>query len=166
MNFIMEDVGPKITRLDIKAMENKISVFLPEDYKIFLLESNGGAPNPRYFLIEGWENNDKGGIDTFYGFSYIVQGFKYDLEEHFETYKGRIPTNLFPIACTGMGDVIVLSVAGYDKGKVYIWDHEQEHFPPTYDNIYKIADSFREFIDSIHYYDPLEGVDIESLLIK
>jgi hypothetical protein len=38
-----------------------------------------------------------------------------------------------------------------DKGRVYYWDHDNEHWPPSYDNLYMIAETFGEFLDSIHW---------------
>lgn len=38
-------------------------------------------------------------------------------------------------------------------GKVYFWDHEGEEMdddsPPTWDNVYLIANSFTEFLDNL-----------------
>ncbi len=51
------------------------------------------------------------------------------------------------------GNIICLSLTGDTAGKVYYWDHDGETDPPTFDNVYKIADSFQGFLDSIHFFD-------------
>jgi hypothetical protein len=35
-------------------------------------------------------------------------------------------------------------------GKVFFWDHEAETNPPSYANCHLIADSFNEFIETLH----------------
>ena len=46
---------------------------------------------------------------------------------------------------------------------MYYWDHDAEHTPPTYDNIYFIAESFPAFLESIHFQDI--SADVVKLLI-
>src|ERR1700690_1961351 len=143
MGYEMGEFGPTITVFNIRALEKKLSLKLPATYKAFLLKNNGGRPKPNTaYTIQGWENNEKGDVHFFLGIGYAGHGFSYDLEEDYKTLRDRIPRNLFPIATTDFGDFILLSLSGADKGSVHIWDHEKEHCPPTYANIYKIADSF------------------------
>jgi hypothetical protein len=167
MKYEMEEIGPKIKKENIDVLENKLSLTLPDPYKEFLLKNNGGRPKPNIaFPIHGWKNNERGYVHYFFGIDFVSEGYKYDLEEEYLIYKDRIPRNLIPIGSTEFGDVIALSMFGSDRENVYIWDHEKEHSPPTYRNIYKIANSFSAFVESLHYYDPLEGVDIESIIRK
>lgn len=63
---------------------------------------------------------------------------------------GRVPANLIPIACDGSGDLICLALFGPDTGQVVFWDYLDERDEPTYENVYRVADSFSEFIASIH----------------
>ena len=41
---------------------------------------------------------------------------------------------------------------------VYYWDHDREHSPPTYDNLFLIAETFDEFLDSIYFEDLSEEI--------
>jgi len=164
MAFTMKEVGRSLSEEDIRTLEFKLSLLLPKDYKAFLLANNGGRPEPDAFPILNFENNPKDAIADFFG---IDQELETDnIEWNYTVLKGRIPNHLLPIADTGSGDLICLSLSGIDKGKVYFWDHEGEHEPPTYDNVYLIADSFEEFLDSIHFWDPLEGIDVDSMIIE
>jgi len=62
---------------------------------------------------------------------------------------GRIPSNLFPFASDDGGDLICISLWGDDSGNIVFWDYYNEHFPPTYANVYYIASSFSEFINNM-----------------
>ena len=79
---------------------------------------------------------------------------------------GRIPENLFPIACEDGGSLICLSLSGSDKGAVYYWDYYGETQPPSYDNVYQIAGTFQGFLDSLHFYDPLAEADANPTPVK
>lgn len=78
-------------------------------------------------------------------------------------YRGRIPPNLLPIAHDPFGNLICLSVAGQDRGKVYFWDHEvevREGEIPSYRNVSFIADNFESFLDGLTTWPlPEQGTD-------
>jgi hypothetical protein len=143
----MEEYGCALCDADIDRIESHFGIKLPQDYRTFLLRYNGGRPTPAAFPIRGLANNLFGGIHFFFG---IEGPFEcYDLDSNFDTFAGRMPANLLPIACTGCGDMVCLSLFGEDAGAVLFWDHEAEHSPPTYANVYKIASSFSDFITGI-----------------
>lgn len=64
-----------------------------------------------------------------------------------------MPQGFFPIACEDGGNIICLILSGTMAGKVYYWNHDEESQPPTFNNAYKIADSFENFLDSLHFVD-------------
>ena len=165
MTFAMLEVGPPLTDARIATLERKLAVVLPADYRMFLKQYNGGRPDPRYFPIHGLDNNSFGGIQIFFELDCKIQSANIDW--NYLTYMRRIPGNLFPIACDDGGNLICLSVGGSDKGAVYYWDHDNEHSPPSYDNVYLIAETFGEFLDSIHFEDLSAEVEkIKGKLIK
>jgi hypothetical protein len=60
------------------------------------------------------------------------------------------------------GNVIVLSVAGSAKGKVYFWDHELEAPEgelQSSENVHPVADSFQSFLDGLQ---PLSDASVEG----
>lgn len=147
----MIDAGPFVTDLDIKRLEKKCKVNLPSAYKAFLLNYNGGHCDPAYFPLVGFKNNPVGHIQLFYSINHPIEccspGWNY------ETFLGRMPSGFFPFACEDGGNILCLSLIGNDSGAVYYWDHDAETNPPTFDNVYKVADSFEAFLDSIHFVD-------------
>jgi hypothetical protein len=148
LTFAMLEVGSALTEARIAALEQKLAVVLPADYRMFLTRNNGGRPDPRHFPIYGLHNNPFGGIQIFFEVDCAVQSANIDWNH--VTYLGRIPKNLLPIACDDGGNLICLSLGGADRGAVYYWDHDDEHSPPSYDNVYLIAQTFGEFLDSIY----------------
>jgi hypothetical protein len=164
MSFTMSDVGKPLSDGDIVEMEKKLAVSLPEDYKTFLKQYNGGRPDPKFFPIFGFKNNTVGQVQDFFGIDDPFESCR--LDWNFQTFFGRIPDNLFPIACEDGGSLICLSISGSDKGAIYYWDYYGETQPPSYDNIYQIAGTFQGFLDNIHFYDPLAEEDANPTIVR
>lgn len=164
MKFTMKDEGPPLSPHDILQVERRLGVTLPEDYKAFLFTHNGGRPNLDAFPIHGMPMNPNGGIQKFYGIIRVMGASH--IESSYSRLKGKIPPNLFPIACTDGGSEVCLSLWGDDQGAVYLWDWYDREIPPTYKNVYLIARSFQEFLDSIHSWNPLEGIDVDVMQNK
>lgn len=66
----------------------------------------------------------------------------------------RMPSNMLPIAHDPGGNLICISCAGDDFGRVYFWDHENEvnygkASDQDYSNLYLVADNFRGFIEGL-----------------
>lgn len=150
-NFKMTELGRTLSDGDVKSLEKELGFLLPSKYREFLLSYNGGRPIPADFPITGFPNNPSGGIQIFLGIDR-----KYNSSNIAWSYKilsKRIPTFFLPIAGTDVGNLVCLAIGGENEGKVYLWDHENEHTPPTYRNVYLIADSFQAFLNSIYYHD-------------
>ena len=151
MNFKMTKVGLSLTPERVTRMEKQPNVVLPENYKAFLFQFNGGRPDPNCYPIRGLHNNPFGGIQHFLFLDHQIGSC--NLDWAYRTYRGRVLPNLFPIAYEDRGNVICLSLWERDQNTGYYWDHEAEYIPPTYDNVYLIAPSFLEFLECILYRD-------------
>ena len=154
----MTECGPPIFEADVVRLERRIECTLPTRYREFLLRHNGGRPSLEIFPIDGLENNSFDGIQVFFSIKSEIESC--DLYWNLEVMDGRLPANLFAIACTDCGDLICLSLFGDDEGSVFFWDIHQEQEFPTYDNVYFIASSFDEFIDRLYE----EGSDFRERL--
>jgi cell wall assembly regulator SMI1 len=143
----ISECGPPLNDENVRLLENELGFSLPKEYRDFLLRYNGGRPIPRAFPIRNLTNNPFGVIQVFFR---IGGDFETStLIWNWEIHNGRIPSNLFPIACDDGGDLICISLFGDDAESVVFWDYHQETNEPTYDNVYHIADSFEEFLESI-----------------
>lgn len=134
----------------LQAIEEYWRFGLPKDYRSFLLEFNGGEPVEKYFYFKDTEE-DGSCIDEFFGFK--RDGIDNLLVK--ADYTGdRIPENMLAIARAAFGDLILLTVKGKDRNRVYLWNHEMEADPnqgetPDYSNLTLIADSFTEFVEGL-----------------
>jgi hypothetical protein len=146
---------------DIERASQQIGKIFPSDYKNFLLNSNGGHPIKSNFpLLIPINNNEHDGEIAW--FNNIGNYESNNLINNFNTFSNRIPNNLISIGCNSFGDQICLCVYGTDYGKVYFWDHENEaaafgHEEPWMNNVYLIANSFADFINSLYKFDLVLG---------
>lgn len=147
--------GPQLEEKDLHALEARLRICLPDDYSKFLLAYNGGKPEPATVNIQGWEKNPSHRIQVFFRIG--GRTMSSELVWNYEVTRGRIPKELLPIASTGTGDLFCISLSGSNKNYVYIWDSQDERTEPTYENIYTVARSFKEFLDGFYHYDPLES---------
>ncbi|MBK9262343.1 MAG: SMI1/KNR4 family protein [Polyangiaceae bacterium] len=135
---------------EIEQFEKRRGIALPQEYKRFLLKSNGGRPVPDTFDVPGWAH-DGSVIHHFHG---IHWGEYYKLDEECEAYQDRIPADLLPIAADVFGNAICLGWKGKRRGKIYFWDHEDELDEnglsrQDYSNVFLVANSLEEFLGKL-----------------
>jgi cell wall assembly regulator SMI1 len=130
---------PPASPEQIDALERRIGVPLPADYRAYLAAQNGGR----------LENNNEA-AKTIFGLGelpdYTNMGDKLD------TYAGRVPAWLLPVAQDEYGNLFAVSLRPRDNGSVWFWDHEEEADegePPTEDNLERKADSWTGFLDGL-----------------
>ncbi|WP_339527211.1 SMI1/KNR4 family protein [Pseudomonas sp. EA_35y_Pfl2_R111] len=153
MKIKVTPIADSVNEDVIKRFEEALGSKLPEDYRGFMLDHNGGDPEERcVFKLKG--------VDGPYSESLVRYLFAFSaetdesIEYNYEVYTlaKRLPENILPIGEDPGGNLICLSFQGEDAGKVYFWDHEQEGLTEsssTYSNLQIIADNFYEFIDGL-----------------
>jgi hypothetical protein len=99
---------------------------LPDDYRDFLFQNNGGQPTPAFFWIE--PQKDGSDVHQFYGLHNGPAHLCIDTYIGEERY--GIPSTMLPIGDDGLGDFICLGVSSANFGGVYFLDHERH----PYDN--------------------------------
>jgi hypothetical protein len=146
---------------DIAAIEASLGYSLPENYIDFLIHF-GGMGTCAIFDLKYPET-----LDIMMRPS-IILGIKvpehpqYELLYNINSLKPRNLPNLLPIARCAFGEKLCLSLAGADQGHIYLWEPEDVPMfsdikvPDYDDNIYRVADSLDEFVDSLYitYYAP------------
>jgi len=134
---------------ELSQYEQQLGIRLPHEYRKFLLEFNGGSPRPNRFRFKG--SNTGSQVLSFFGFASF-----YNVLEELETYSGRLPKRLFPVAAEAGGNLLCISLSGEDAGSIYFWDHELEadlsqgQTPDSINNTTLVADGFCEFLDSFY----------------
>jgi len=145
----------KLSLEEIRVFAEQLGIpSLPEDYVEFLRLNNGGRPSPDTYMIP---NHSEGfcDIQVFFGIDRDIEADC--LDWRFYVYQTRIPSPLFPIGNSSTNDLICLSLSGGTRGGVFFWDAMAETDFPSFANVYKIADSFTEFLENLFdYQEPAE----------
>jgi cell wall assembly regulator SMI1 len=148
MTVRIDESEASISASELEAIEKKLGIHLPDQYRSFLLVHNGGRPTPSIFR---YRNEAGPYTDSEVDWFLAIQSKDYnDFETYYDRYKIhriRMPTELVPIADDPGGNVICIVVDGPKLGAVYFWDHEEEQDLPSYKNVHLIANSFDEFMN-------------------
>ncbi|MBX3414199.1 MAG: ankyrin repeat domain-containing protein [Pirellulales bacterium] len=132
---------------DIRDFEQKIGFTLPEDYRAFLLQRNGGwfchdevcpLKDPR-----GYQGEKLIDLDSLDSLSTDNVGLEYRRNN----YGGQLPPDMLVIGTAAMGDGLVVPLTGKRRGAVLLFDHEGSG--EWNERLYLIADSFETFMHSI-----------------
>lgn len=135
----------RISLEEIKNFETEYNVNLPERYKGFLLNWNGGYPEPSMFEI----SVEKGVsvIDHFFG----IGDEESDLSDYIDVYEYRLPTGFVPIAYDPGGNVICLGTKDPYYDNIYFWDHENEQGDnENMSKMYFLANNIDEFLGNLY----------------
>ena len=141
-----------LTKEEIKKIEEKYKIQLPQDYVNFILTYQDKTIKDDYafFPLERAPITGKDGNNM------ISYFFKGELEKEIKDMYEIFRDNVIPIAGVLNGDLICIGVKGEYKEKIYYWWHENE-IDDDPDNIratlFLIANSFRDFILSFEYYE-------------
>jgi hypothetical protein len=156
------DQGPQLDVAQIAAYEQRYGLQLPEDYKAFLLAYNGGRPEPSNFKICNFKNNPVGRVKAFLGIGRSPDFW--NLDYFFREIPNALPKEVQPIASTSGPDYVVLSIGKNDFGTVYYWDAYNAPKKPSRTDLYYVAKSFTEFLNTI--YEETAFYTTEERLIR
>lgn len=141
---IINEYG-RLYEIELSDFEKTNIIRLPEDYRKFLLEFNGGSPIRK--------NNLRPSTNVNYILGMHNGPYYASLYKHIEMFKNRLPVSTFPIATDTFGNLFIMSLHKQNYGYIYFWDHEGE---PEYqdghntDNCSFVAYSFSEFINNLN----------------
>ncbi len=142
--------GPT-TDADVRDFEAQVGR-LPADYRAFLLEHNGGRPEPEVFTISDVEGCSS--VDWL--LCLVDDPYWASLPQHQAMFEGRVPPELLVFGSDPGGNQIALGLTAEHAG-VWFWDHENEEMdedqPPTWDNLTRVAPSFDAFLDRLFEQD-------------
>jgi len=145
----IEDAGPPLTEERIAAFEKELGVSLPEQYRRFLLGTNGGMPSPDRDIVdlEGAPRSCTD-VQVLYRIGGSVESS--ELSWNKSTLSERIPDDLLPIACDSGGNDFCLSLRENDRGAVLFCDLESVwgDFEAT-PKFYPLAPDFDSFLAMI-----------------
>ena len=143
MNF--EFTFEKISLAEIETFEQTYDIELPEEYKRFLLSTNGGKTVNYKF-----ETKDQTIASYMMLFLPLSLKNENNVEHCFTNYNRTeiIPQDFLPIGLDPMNNLICLSVTSERKGKVYFCGltYFKEQQALRNESIRLIANSFDEFL--------------------
>jgi hypothetical protein len=140
------------TEESLNDLETSLGFRLPDDYRRFLMEFNGGAPEPSVCTFETSDGPSNASVRFFLTIEPSVKS--YSIERYLRVFASRIPAGLMPIASDSFGNLFLIDGGAKAYGSVYFWDHELEDADedtdePTWDNISLLAPSFGAFVQAL-----------------
>jgi len=170
---------PPASEEEIARLESAINSKLPPDYREFLKKINGGRIDTdehlgKYACFkvkwspgQRWGSGDESAIlGNLYSLNYEFLKMKlrntnppFEIYEALEAFRSaddfRIPEDTISIGDDPGSNQILLGISGDNRGKVFYWFREGEKDPddpnpPGYDNVGFVANTFNEFLNSIH----------------
>jgi hypothetical protein len=164
---LMEFKAPPAPQDQLEAFEVELGTTLPEDYRQFLVRTNGGVIRGRY-RFKGLTPRG----ETQFAFIENVCGFR--AEPHLSLRFNRacgsdrasgFPNELLWIMADPGGNGICLGLTGKHRGHLCLWIHDELPDPAEWDgtvetasNVLPLADSFTDFIAGV---GPREASDSE-----
>jgi hypothetical protein len=133
-----------LQEVELNDFERENNIELPNDYRNFLLEFNGGKPKP--------DKNENPETIVTYILGMHNGDYYASLYKQIDMFKGRLPLSTFPIATDPFGNLFIMSLHPEGHGHIYFWDHEGEteyqdgHYT---ENCSFVAYTFSEFINNL-----------------
>ena len=134
----------------ISILENKFEVVLPEDYKRFLLQENGGRNTAYKYknLVRISQISEEINIDVMFGVETNIKNA--DIEQWTSEYRDDLFPNSIIIGDTIQHGFIVFWLSNEDNRGIYYYDDTYEFESSTDDvNTYFLANSFSEFLSMV-----------------
>ncbi len=115
---------------DLARLTTTLGGELSDEYKYFLSLFGGVLLGDEDHVVKApvGEPCPWGNLVTPEIFYPLLHGDPYSIEDQHQTYLGRLPRGVLPIADDPGGNQFCLDVAGAFPGTVWFWDHEQRWF--------------------------------------
>lgn len=168
----LEHLGAKKCATSKETKERAFSEFesvvghLPGTYKYILDHFVGDIEfdnivSFRPDVLSPWSTEDgTDSIEIMYG---LVSKYGLSLQEVYDTYKERIPTNWIPIGAVPGGNQILMFLGDDRESFVGFWDHESEE--SSDEAITKVTNGLKQFVERLFVdnskYDNPKVVDIK-----
>ena len=142
---------------EVEAFEAEIGTPLPDDYRQFLLRSNGGRLD--WYPFDGPTPDGKTWPVVISDVGGLWEESDLSLRAARRCYQGselQIPRRLLWIMGDPSGNGICLGLTGGYRGRVYFWIHDEQPVPEEWDgevetagNVVLLADSFTDFVAGV-----------------
>ena len=135
---------------DLAAWEAERGVRLPEDYRRFLLRTNGGFLRPFAFELTIEDDAVPGAVhalDHLFDWKQVSRQTQEDIAAHLRT----TPPGWLAVGITEGELFVMLSLEAQTYGSVALWvsDYSTPWGQPPNDRIHSLASSFEAFLDML-----------------
>ena len=129
----------------VEAFERRNQLVLPDDYKEFLIQNNGGQLDGKVCFVE--DLNDSVLVDVLLGIDQQEQSLSSDF--WLSRFRREMPTGFVVIGLDATG-MFILGTKEPDVG-VYFWDDAHAFGGSSEEggNTYRVAGTFGEFLGSL-----------------
>ena len=135
--------APTTNELAIARLERELSVRFPDDYRRFLLRTNGGRPDPACLRFDFAGESDEFHVHFFFGVDDPVTSC--DLLRNAEITRETRTREVLPIARDDYGCLFYLVVRGLHVGRVLFGGLPQDGVV----SYQPVADSFDAFLEML-----------------
>jgi cell wall assembly regulator SMI1 len=133
--------GPTLAADELRAIEQRLAIALPEPYRAFLLAHNGGEPNPGWFR-HGDDEADVAQVTKFFAAA--------EVETETEALREYVPRHFVSIGAVFDEEILMVSVSLKKAGSVF-WNPSNDDIVAS--DFVHIADSFGQLLASLDYVE-------------
>src|SRR6266568_876623 len=108
-----------VSAQEVEALERRLGIQLPEDYRRFLCTTNGGIPEPNSFTIP--ERGDAL-LGILYGLGVERVAADLEFEQQEATLWDPLPPGFISIGHDPGGNSILMATLGDNAGRIFFWD--------------------------------------------
>jgi len=133
----------------------KFDLNIPDDYRKFIIDENGGEPFKNSFLVE--TNKELVSIELLFGLVSEKRLQSCDVEKWMIELGSDLSVGMIPIGKDIYGNLFVLGTGtGFGFKGVFYWDVRRV-FPQSTDrsNVYPLTKTFSEFTKQIEDQNPV-----------
>ena len=163
----MSERGSRVTEAALVRFEKQLGTKLPDDYRAFLIEVNGGQTelsHSRFMLVTRKGRRDWTLLNSLN--SIDDPDDRSDLVTRWTSSRQWLPPEVIPIGFDDYGGAVGLVLAGPRRGQVWFLDgvsERPEGSTPRVEwfdqrDVFKLAHSFREFMAGLGPPPPAEPV--------
>lgn len=147
----MQSSNGKLSEQELNAFQEKYHLDLPEDYKRYLRENNGGSTENVTVLFRAKRIKEWLSMGELFGVNHPVRGLS--IETWQDEYDDELVENMVIIGALTFPGLLLL-VNREDMKGVYLWDHTLEFETSTRKKcVYTVADTFDDFLNSLRVVD-------------
>ncbi|MDR7335405.1 SMI1/KNR4 family protein [Roseateles asaccharophilus] len=115
----IQNQGPEIDFATIDSLQQSLKAKLPDAYTLFLLQNNGGSPEPNVIDIPGISDSPTD-VQVFFGLGSPTSSS--DLLWNISLYENKVDEGYVPIGRDSGGNLFLIDIGPGRPGSIFYWD--------------------------------------------